>query len=193
MQAALERHYALLDVLAPPVLVAPNLAVGFELAASASKDLGYDETRLEVRSAAFRRAQESDGNADEAFAVASKAVRADAFRVIRDHLCDRERSAPWNWAASPEVSAAWAAAMTNAGSSDPRVLRFGRVESALIPALESGLGWYFPLRESLIVVPRPRMRFREDWLVGPVLHAVDGPAVSWADGFGIDFVDGLPQ
>jgi hypothetical protein len=56
----------------------------------------------------------------------------------------------------------------------------------MLKALENGLGYYFPMKDNLILVPIPRMI-----MTGQTLHYDHGKAVEWKDGTGFYFLRGV--
>jgi hypothetical protein len=66
------------------------------------------------------------------------------------------------------------------------VLKYAEIELEMLQALENGLGFYFPMKDKLILVPTPRMIISNG-----SLHYDHGKAVEWANGVGFYFLHGV--
>src|SRR5690606_35820210 len=54
--------------------------------------------------------------------------------------------------------AAWGAGAQNTGLQDDATLKLIAIESKILKALEMGLGFFFPMKDKLILVPVPKMK-----------------------------------
>jgi len=106
--------------------------------------------------------------------------------AARDAAWDAARDAAWGAARGAARDAASAAQFANWHPEEPVILKWITIQTELLKALENGLGFYFPMRDKLILVPIPRMI-----LAAERLHYDHGKAVSWSDGTGFYFLRGV--
>ena len=83
--------------------------------------------------------------------------------------------------------AARGAAATATGLKDKETLRYIKIEGEILKALENGLGWYFPMKDNLILVPFPKVTVDKDQR----LHNEKEPAVDWKGGAKFYFYHGV--
>lgn len=88
---------------------------------------------------------------------------------------DAARDAAWGAARGAAWGAARDAAAANIGLKDKAVIKYIAIEMEMLKAMEAGLGWYFPMKDKLILVPLPE--FRVDDKGRP--HSEDKPAIEW--------------
>jgi len=103
-----------------------------------------------------------------------------------DAAWDAARGAAWDAAWDAARGAARGAAARNTGLTDAATLKWIKVSEQELIALEGGLGYFFPMKDKLILVPMPRMI-----MVGETLHYDHGMAVQWKDGQGFYFLRGV--
>ncbi len=166
-----ERQYEILGVKMPEVQVADNMLIGFEIALGAARGAAWGAARDAARDAARGAAWDAARGAawDAAWGAAWDAALDAARGAARDAALDAARGAARD--------AAWGAALRNTGLKDSATLKFIEVTTQDLKALENGLGFYFPMRDKLILVPMPRMIMNDQ-----ILHYDHGKAVEWKDG-----------
>jgi len=141
----------------------PNVEVGKDLV------YGYKAARDAAWGAAWGAAW------DAVWGAARGAARGAAWGAARDAAWD----AAWD--------AARDAAVLNTGLKDSASLRFLALEMEMLRALENGLGWYFPMKNKLILIPIPKIAVDER----KRLHSLEKPAVSWRGGAKFHFIHGV--
>jgi len=119
---------------------------------------------------------------DAAWGAAWDAARGAAWGAARGAARDAARDAAWDAA----WDAARDAASRNTGLTDEATIKWIQISDQELKALENGLGYFFPMRDKLILVPMPRMI-----LNGDRLHFDHGKAVEWKDGKGFYFLRGV--
>jgi hypothetical protein len=212
----IRRHYELLDVTCPEIVVADNMVAGYELARDAARDAAWDAARDAARGAAWGAARGA------AWGAAWDAARDAAWDAARDAACGAAwgaargaawgaawdaargaargaaRDAAWDAARGAARGAAWGAARgaawgaargigaLNTGLKDEATLKYVEIDMEIFKALENGLGFFFPMKDKLVLVPTPRMI-----IAGDRLHYDQGKAVEWPDGTGFYFLQGV--
>ncbi len=116
-----------------------------------------------------------------------KIVAIDNMEEAYKKCRDAARDAAWGAAWGAARDAAWGAGAVNTGLRDEATLKFISIEAPLLEALEAGLGFFFPMRDILILVPTPKFSFN------PLtqLHNDKIKAVEWRDGSGYYFLNGV--
>ena len=169
---AFEAQYKLLGVDMPTVTVADNMMIGYQVSWVAARDAAWvaarDAAWDAARDAAARDAAARDAAARGAAWVAAALVAA--------------RDAAWDVAGD----VARGEAARNTGLTDDATLKWIEISERELIALENGLGYFFPMKDKLILVPMPRMI-----MVGDALHYDHGKAVEWRDGTGFYFLRGV--
>jgi len=106
--------------------------------------------------------------------------------AARDAARGAAGDAAWDAARGAARDATWDAAAINTGLKDPATIKFIQIETKLLEALENGLGWFFPMRDQLVIVPFPELKLDEQ----ERLHSENSKAVIWPDKTGFYFWHG---
>ncbi len=176
---AFEEQYKLLGLKMPEVEVVDNMIADYEIAQYAWNG-AWEDAIGAVKDAASEAASEAGRDGD--WEAARRAARGAARGAVRGAV----KRGAWNGAWDAVWHAAMGAASLNTGLKDGETLRWVKVATQELKALESGLGYFFPRRDKLILVPLPRMI-----ISGGNLHYDHGKAVEWADGTGFYFLRGV--
>ena len=107
----------------------------------------------------------------------------DAYKAVRSAV----RSAAWSAARSAAWSAAWSAVYFNTVPKNDAAIKYIEVNEPLLKAVESGLGWFFPMQDQLILVPMPKVLLDTNKRA----HSEEGKAVEWRDECGYYFLHGV--
>ena len=158
-------YYKELGIEIPKKIEIGNLVFGFTTARDAAWGAAWDAARDAARGAAWDAAWDAAWGA--AWDAAWDAARGAAW------------GAAWDAAWGAAWDAAWGAACLNTNLKNEKILKFIAIENWILKALENGLGWYFPMKDKLILVPMPKLRINEN----NQLHSEINPAVEWKKEF----------
>jgi hypothetical protein len=184
VMAAMQRHYALLGMNMPEIQVVQDMVIGYEITKGKARDKALVATWMRVHGQALLTILDSYVDvwltALDAFLTQTRnAVRVTAWNAVPNVGDNVSQDVGWN--------AAPIAPMLNAEVDNPQIQKFLEVAIELFTAFEHGLGCYFPMQDSLVLVPMPRILVDEK----ERLHSTERPAVDWKDGAKFYFIHGV--
>lgn len=172
----MKRQYDLLGIPCPEIVVADNLVEGYQIIKRMARDTAWNT--------AWNTAWGMDWNTawGTAWGTAWDTAWNTAWGTAWDAAWDAARGTAWDTA----WDAARDAAYLNTGLGGAGISKFIGIQTEMLEALESGLGFYFPMRDKLVLVPMPRMIISRGRL-----HFDHGKAVEWNDHTGFYFLHGV--
>src|SRR3990167_583310 len=112
-----------------------------------------------------------------AWSAAESAAWSAARSAARSAAESAAESAARSAAESAAESAAWSAVYFNTVPKNDAAIKYIEVNEPLLKAVESGLGWFFPMQDQLILVPMPKVLLDTNKRA----HSEEGKAVEWRD------------